>query len=432
MRRIFRFGLAAGAIGASVCGLGSSGLENRAQAMQAEEAVTKELTFVIAVDDEEVAEAEQKHAPKYWLGISLKPVEGDLAAYLGTTDGVLVSSVVPESPADKAGFIAGDVLLAVGEEKLAAPQDLFEQMNSVEAGEDGKVAPLKTSVLRKGEKIELEVTPAERPRETVIAVEGSGAVNEYGDSEVLMLDLHGKSPDEIEKIVKGGLRVFRFGQPIGGLERKEKGESQMQLHRSVDAKHLDIAIQSDGEGPAKITVKRDGEVREYSRDQMDDMPEDVRKMVDEMLAKKARVRVDARVLKNATSDDAKDAQGKAAQESDGDKQSKKSSQSRSRIAIVGPEGLDINIDALINGEAMNRELAEKYRAMAEQIADRARESAVWAEDAAVMPEGMKKLRAQVEELREEVKELRAQLKSKEPASKEPASKESASKESAEK
>ncbi len=415
MRRVFRIGLAAGAICASVCGLGTCGLENRAQAMQAEEAVSKELAFVISVDDEEVTEAEQKHAPKYWLGISLKPVEGDLAAYLGTTDGVLVSSVVPESPADKAGFKPGDVLIAVGDEKLVAPQDLLVQMNSVEAGEDGKVAPLKTSVLRKGEKIELEVTPAERPRETVITVEG---VNLDGESGVLKLDLHGKSPEEIEKIIKGGLRVFRFGQPIGGLEGKEKGQSQMQLRRSVNGENLEISVQREGDGPAKITVQRDGKTKEYSSDKLDDMPEDVRKMVDDLLAKNGRISVEAQVLQSTTSDNdeaAKDKTGggKSAKDADGDKQSKKSSQSRSRIAIVGPEGLDINIDALIRGEAMNKELAEKYRAMAEQIADRARESAVWAKDAAGMPEDMKKLQAQVEELRAEVKELRAQLKSKE-------------------
>jgi S1-C subfamily serine protease len=50
-----------------------------------------------------------------WLGFSILPV-----ARLGREQGALVSSVVPGSPAEKAGLAPGDVLLAVGERAVAA------------------------------------------------------------------------------------------------------------------------------------------------------------------------------------------------------------------------------------------------------------------------------------------------------------------------
>jgi serine protease Do len=47
-----------------------------------------------------------------WLGVSIQPLDRDLAAYLGMpgTTGVIVNSVAEDSPAEKAGVRAGDVL----------------------------------------------------------------------------------------------------------------------------------------------------------------------------------------------------------------------------------------------------------------------------------------------------------------------------------
>ncbi len=47
-----------------------------------------------------------------WLGVSIQPLDRDLAAYLGMpgTTGVIVNSVADGSPAEKAGVRAGDVL----------------------------------------------------------------------------------------------------------------------------------------------------------------------------------------------------------------------------------------------------------------------------------------------------------------------------------
>jgi len=365
--------------------------------MQAEkwqvENLDQNQRFFVVVNGKEIETQDAEHgAPKnskYWLGISLKPIDGDLATYLGTNEGVLVDAVLPESPAEKAGLKKCDIVIDVNGEKLAEPQSLLTQMLAVKAADDGKVPALKMNVLRKRETVQIELIPTERPIEAVQHREGqAGTEDVVLDQKVMTFDLRGKSPEDIEKMVEGGLRVFRIGQPTGWRQNGTDGALNVEIHLENNGKKSEISIKRDGNGPAKIAVKRDGESKEYTSEKMAEMPEDIRKVVQEILEKNVQI--------------------------DGDnKQSKKSSQSRSRIAIVGPDGLDLNIGEFMKGEAMHKELAEKYRAMAEEIADRAQQSAFWAKDAAAMPQEMKALQSQVEALRAEVEELRQQLKLKE-------------------
>lgn len=410
---------------ASFIGLGNLayGLQaprsEQAEKVQAEKGLTEKWRvenrdgdqryFVVVNSNAVQSQDSEDEAPKrskYWLGISLKPVDGDLATYLGTAEGVLVDSIYPESPAEKAGLKKGDILIEVNGEKLAEPQSLLAQMLAVKATDDGRVASLKLNVLRKGESVQIELTPSERPEGAAIRVEG-GSLPEGDASEQkgMTIDLRGKSPEDIEKMVEGGLRVFRLGQPTGWKQGGADGELKIEIHRETNGKKLEVSVTRDGDGPAKINVKRDGESKEYSSEKMDEMPEDVREMVQEMLDKNGQVVVEAR--KKAAN---KDGDAKAGQREGEKEPSKKSSQSRSRIAIVGPEGLNLNIGEFIKGEAMHKELAEKYRAMAEEIADRAQETAFWAKDTATIPQEMRVLQSQVEALRAEVEALRGELK----------------------
>ncbi len=61
-----------------------------------------------------------------WLGVSLQPIDRELAEALGTAErrGALISAIEPDSPAARAGLQPGDVVVAVEQTPVRAPRDL--------------------------------------------------------------------------------------------------------------------------------------------------------------------------------------------------------------------------------------------------------------------------------------------------------------------
>ncbi len=95
-----------------------------------------------------------------WLGIEVQP----LLRSSELTKGILISAVLDDSPAAKAGFKPGDVLLALnGTEVLARFKEQVPLFNQFAAQLPiGK--PVKAEVLRDGKEIPLTITPSERQK----------------------------------------------------------------------------------------------------------------------------------------------------------------------------------------------------------------------------------------------------------------------------
>ncbi|MBV8551889.1 MAG: PDZ domain-containing protein [Acidobacteriaceae bacterium] len=64
------------------------------------------------------------------LGIWCEPMDSQLAQYFGVKRGILVRSVEKDSPAEKAGVKAGDVLTSIGDRSVGSPHDLTSYMRS--------------------------------------------------------------------------------------------------------------------------------------------------------------------------------------------------------------------------------------------------------------------------------------------------------------
>ncbi|MFZ8313276.1 PDZ domain-containing protein, partial [Staphylococcus aureus] len=67
------------------------------------------------------------------LGIEGEALRGQLAEYFGVKEGVLVRSVMKETPAEKAGLKAGDVIVKVGDTKVVSPADISSALRAVKA-----------------------------------------------------------------------------------------------------------------------------------------------------------------------------------------------------------------------------------------------------------------------------------------------------------
>jgi serine protease Do len=97
-----------------------------------------------------------------WLGVSIQPLTPELAKSFGAKDnkGVLVSDVVPDSPAAKAGLKPGDILLEFEGKKMEGPSDLQRVVGFTAPGQDAKV-----KVWRDQAERSLEVKIGEAPDE---------------------------------------------------------------------------------------------------------------------------------------------------------------------------------------------------------------------------------------------------------------------------
>ncbi len=62
------------------------------------------------------------------MGVETESLSGQLAEYFGVKEGVLVRSVEKESPAEKAGLKAGDVIVKADGQRVRQPRDLTEEL----------------------------------------------------------------------------------------------------------------------------------------------------------------------------------------------------------------------------------------------------------------------------------------------------------------
>jgi membrane-associated protease RseP (regulator of RpoE activity) len=202
----------------------------------------------------------------YWIGVNLAPqIPEALRAHVDLPEGqgLLVTDVMPESPAAKAGVKVHDILIAVGDKPLKGVEDL------IDAVEEAKESPLAIEVLRAGKKVKIDVTPARRP-EDIAGAPGPG-VPPLGPGRRDAM----KWLEELRRHVNdgGGLWIDRFrpgvivppGKPMPG--------------------DMAVAITKQGDQPAKITVKKGDKTWEVTEDELDKLPDDVRPHVERMLGR---------------------------------------------------------------------------------------------------------------------------------------------------
>ncbi|MDW8132020.1 MAG: PDZ domain-containing protein [Bryobacterales bacterium] len=110
------------------------------------------------------------------LGVEAESLNEQLAEFFGVKEGVLVRSVLKDTPAEKAGLKAGDVITKVDGETVRSPDQILQKLRSAQA--KGTVS---LTIVRNRKEMTVNVTlPAERarprterPRPRTISVERS-------------------------------------------------------------------------------------------------------------------------------------------------------------------------------------------------------------------------------------------------------------------
>jgi S1-C subfamily serine protease len=98
-----------------------------------------------------------------YLGLGMQPVRlpENLASQLGLSsrNGLIVVSVEGNGPAEKAGLFVGDVIVALGGKGVSEPRDVQGLLDPDSVGK-----PLTATIVRGGERRDVEITVGERPQ----------------------------------------------------------------------------------------------------------------------------------------------------------------------------------------------------------------------------------------------------------------------------
>ncbi len=92
-----------------------------------------------------------------YLGVDVKTLHEQLKAYFKVKQGVLIESVIKDSPADKAGLKAGDVIVSIGQRDVADYEDLVRILNFYNPDEK-----IKLNFVRRGSKKSVEIQLAKK------------------------------------------------------------------------------------------------------------------------------------------------------------------------------------------------------------------------------------------------------------------------------
>ena len=96
-----------------------------------------------------------------WLGVGIQDVSQDLAKafQLGTTKGSLITGVMEDAPAQKAGILKGDVVVRINGKSIQDSNHLRNEIANV-----GAFAEIEMELVREGKTIIIKLKLDERPR----------------------------------------------------------------------------------------------------------------------------------------------------------------------------------------------------------------------------------------------------------------------------
>jgi len=208
---------------------------------------------------------EKGHVVRGWLGVQVQPMDEDLSKSFGLKDehGALVSEVVSESPAAKAGLKAGDVIVSADGKPIADGDALTHIVSSKAPG-----ATMEINLIRDGSQksftVHLETFPeegqngdsAEAPKNAKLGVQVQPLTPDLaqqlglpeGSHGVAVAGVESGSPAERAGVRQGDVIVAVDGQAINNVSElrsalaKDKSNVRLRIRRGDGYLFLAVPI----------------------------------------------------------------------------------------------------------------------------------------------------------------------------------------------
>lgn len=221
------------------------------------------LSFAIPIDMAMDVVAQLKDSGKVsrgWLGVLIQPVDRDLAASFGLDKptGALVAQVLADSPAQKSGIQAGDVILSFDGEEIEESSELPQVVGLVPAGES-----VKAEIMRDGKRQTLTVTVGELPDDAEARF--SGSQDAPSDADALGLTVAPLSQQDRERLnLDHGVQVLSVADGPAADAGVQPGDIILSLANQTITSPEQFAGQVSelpSSGTVPMLISRDGNSR---------------------------------------------------------------------------------------------------------------------------------------------------------------------------
>ena len=220
------------------------------------------LSFAIPIDMamEVVAQLKDKgRVSRGWLGVLIQPVDRELAESFGLDKpaGALVSQVMADSPAEKAGFQVGDVVVQFNGKEIGNSGQLPQVVGLLAPGTRAEAV-----VMRDGERKTLKVTVEELPEDLAGQPAGSPSVP---GAATLGLRVEELSKEQLAALgLEYGVQVIEVVEGPAAKAGIRRGDVLVSLNNRPlkDSATLASLIADLGEGAVvPVLLHRDGSPR---------------------------------------------------------------------------------------------------------------------------------------------------------------------------
>jgi len=183
------------------------------------------------------------HVKRGWLGILIQDVTRELAESFGMAKpiGALVAKVLPDSPAARAGFQVGDIVLEYNGREVGSSSALPPMVGSSQLGKKAKV-----KIIRNGKTMHLKVVISELPSEDELAQSDAGEQGIVKIKRVAMMvsDLSDEDRRQLDEGIAGGVIVETVKEGAATQAGIQVGDVILKLHGMDvrDGRHLNEII----------------------------------------------------------------------------------------------------------------------------------------------------------------------------------------------
>ncbi|MCK4587449.1 MAG: DegQ family serine endoprotease [Gammaproteobacteria bacterium] len=221
------------------------------------------LSFAIPVDMAMQVVEQLKtsgHVARGWLGVLIQDVTRELAESFNMDKprGALVAKVIPDSPAEKAGFKVGDVVVRFNGKDIIRSSGLPPLVGVSPIGKKVKV-----EILRKGKTKVLKVKLGELPEDDVKVAGSSHPNAEESRLNVLVIDLT-ETQRKNSGIKEGGVLVTRIKAGPARKAGVRRGDVILMINNTdiKNAKHFKEVIEGlpDSKSVPMLVQRRGGPV----------------------------------------------------------------------------------------------------------------------------------------------------------------------------